>query len=288
MTEPQHGAGRPMSAIRLGISSAEAVLVWTGAEFVPDQGPPGLVRVADSWLVDDGHARAVDQHYARFAAGCRRQCRLADAEIWAFLGAVPGIVPRHGRWFPRVDCVEDAGGQHRLLARRRRAPLPSDTVILTCMGRGDPRACPAVKGPDLEKLAALRRTAQAAGAGEAVLVDADGAVIEGALSSIVWWRGDCLCLPDDSVVTLDSVTRRLIVSLAGDLGVQVRAERASLESLDGLEIWTLSALHGIRPVVGWRHPEVAVAPPDPVRSAMWRCRLAELIRPFGQSDATIG
>jgi branched-subunit amino acid aminotransferase/4-amino-4-deoxychorismate lyase len=145
--------------------------------------------------------------------------------------------------------------------------------------RGDPRRRPRVKGPDLAMLAALRESASRIGAGEVVLLTNAGLVIEGALSAVVWWRDDVLCVPDQSLATLDSVTRGLLTALALSRGLQVRPERATPESLDGLEVWSLSALHGIRPVTGWLHPESAPRLRPPRRAAAWQADLLALARP---------
>jgi branched-subunit amino acid aminotransferase/4-amino-4-deoxychorismate lyase len=89
------------------------------------------------------------------------------------------------------------------------------------------------------------------GADEAILLNSKGEIAEGALSSLVWWRGDVLYAPDDTIPWLPSVTRQLVLEVANQSGVEVRLEAAKPESLIGCEVWLLGALHGIRVVTEW-------------------------------------
>jgi branched-subunit amino acid aminotransferase/4-amino-4-deoxychorismate lyase len=124
----------------------------------------------------------------------------------------------------------------------------------------------------------LRCCAEQLGAGEALITTHDGIVVEGALSAVVWWQGGTLCVPDPKLPVLDSVTRRLVLALAEASGTPVEAVRARLPDLDGCEVWTLSALHGIRPVTGWLDCELRAGPAS--RSASWRQRLGSLATPI--------
>jgi len=97
----------------------------------------------------------------------------------------------------------------------------------------------------------LRRKAQLHGADEAVLLDGAGHVIEGALSALVWWRGDVLCAPDDRTTWLPSITREEVFAIAASMGIQTRLEHAKPADLVGLEVWALSSLQAIRVVNNW-------------------------------------
>jgi branched-subunit amino acid aminotransferase/4-amino-4-deoxychorismate lyase len=97
----------------------------------------------------------------------------------------------------------------------------------------------------------LRRKAKLHGADEAVLLTPTGFVNEGALSSIVWWRGDVLCsTPFEGAKWLPSITRDLVFNLANDMGKETKLEFATPESLFGTEVWVLSSLQGIKPASG--------------------------------------
>ncbi len=168
---------------------------------------------ADSWLVVDGRVRAVDRHWARFAATCGEHGVGPDA-VAALRAQVDGAVPAEGRWFPRVELRADG----ELAVRVRPAPPREPTVVAWIADVADPRRSPRRKGPDLERLAALRERAAAHGAGEAVLCDADGRLLEGAFTSLLWWEGETLCVVRDDAPILPGVTRALLVDLARERG----------------------------------------------------------------------
>lgn len=124
-------------------------------------------------------------------------------------------------------------------------------VILWTFPDADPRQNPAVKGPDLSLGMQMRRNAKMHGADEAVLLSESGFVLEGALSSLVWWRGDTLCSSSDDLPWLPSVTRQEVFAIATQMGFSTRTEKVKPADLVGLEIWALSSLQGIRVVADW-------------------------------------
>jgi branched-subunit amino acid aminotransferase/4-amino-4-deoxychorismate lyase len=201
---------------------------------------------ADSWLVVDGRVRAVERHWARFAATCGEHGVGPDA-VAALRAQVDGAVPAEGRWFPRVELRADG----ELAVRVRPAPPREPTVVAWLADVPDPRRFPRRKGPDLERLAALRERAAAHGAGEAVLCDADGHLLEGAFTSLLWWEGETLCVVPDDAPILPGVTRALLVELARERGTPVAQRRPAPQELANCETWLVSALHGIRAVGRW-------------------------------------
>lgn len=178
-----------------------ARFVWTGDRLAPDDTAAEAVDllVADSWLVADGRVRGFAEHRARFAASCESEAGLARAEVQAFMDACPERMPDAGRWFPRVECTPD----RRLLLRVRAAPPLSTSVVLRPHPGPDPRLRPRIKGPDLAALIEVRHAAERVGADEAVLRTPDGIVTEGALSALLWWRGDALCRPEPDLPILE-------------------------------------------------------------------------------------
>ncbi|HEX6697234.1 MAG TPA: aminotransferase class IV [Solirubrobacteraceae bacterium] len=201
---------------------------------------------ADSWLVDDGRVRAVQRHWARFEATCREHGTAPDA-LARLRADVARAVPPHGRWFPRVELRADG----ELAFRVRAAPPREPTVVAWVADVADPRRAPRHKGPDLERLAALRERAAEHGAGEALLSDADGRLVEGAFTSLLWWEGETLlAVPDDAPI-LPGVTRALLLELARDGGTPVAWRRPRPRELAERETWLVGALHGIRVVTNW-------------------------------------
>jgi branched-subunit amino acid aminotransferase/4-amino-4-deoxychorismate lyase len=212
------------------------------------------MRAADSWLVVDGHARAVDRHWARFSAAC-------GLDLTKFRAEVERAIPASGRWFPRVELHDD--GQ---LAFHVRPAPPREPTVTAWVADEDPRHHPRIKGPDLERLAALRRRAAAHQAGEAVIADSEGRLLEGAYTSLLWWEGETLCAVPDDAPILPGITRALLIELADE----VELRRPTPQDLAGRETWLVSALHGIRAVTRW------VGGPEPGearRAATWQRRL---------------
>jgi branched-subunit amino acid aminotransferase/4-amino-4-deoxychorismate lyase len=158
----------------------------------------------------------------------------------------------------------------------RPAPPREPTVVAWEPAVPDPRRAPRRKGPDLERLGRLREEAARHGAGEALLADADGRLLEGAYTSLLWWEDDVLCTVPDDAPILDGVTRRLLLDLAGRSGEAVGVRRPAPGELAGREVWLTSALHGIRAVTGWSRGATAG---EARRAEAWQVRLDALAVP---------
>jgi branched-subunit amino acid aminotransferase/4-amino-4-deoxychorismate lyase len=224
---------------------------------------------ADSWLVADGRARAVERHWARFAATCGEH-GVAPGELAAFRAEVELALPSKGRWFPRVELRADG----ELVLALRPAPPREPTVVAWVADVPDPRVAPRRKGPDLERLGALRERAAVHGAGEAVIADADGRLLEGAYTSLLWWEGETLwAVPDDAPI-LPGITRELVIELADARDTPVARRRPRPHELAGRETWLVSALHGIRAVTRWAGGDVPANGAS--RAGAWQRLLEEL------------
>lgn len=253
---------------------------WRGEALEPvDTCETGEVAVvaADSWLVVDGRVLALDLHRTRFLEALPAEWRDRGEE---FFDAAVAAIPRQGEWFPRVD-LRGEGDRLELQLRMRPAPERTRSVVVATHRGPDPRREPNVKGPDLATMLRLRTEAQQRGAGEAILVSPEGYLVEGAYSGLAWWRGDLLCFPAHDLDRVDSVTARTLETLASALGVEVLHEHVTASELDGHEVWTLSALQGIRIVTQWVDgPQLAELPG---RLDLWRRRLESLRRPLPEA-----
>ncbi len=241
------------------------------------------VEAVDSWLVTEGTALGLDLHRTRFMTSIPRG-RYLQLDPAAFWDAVLAIIPDDGDWFPRVELHSRLGGP-RLIYRHRTAPERTRSVVVATHRGKDPRKVPGVKGPDLERLQKVRTEVQPLGAQEAVVLNDDGYVVEGAVSALLWWRGDILFGPPASFRRVDSVTARTVLTIAAALGVETHEEAVTPPELDGTEVWALNALHGIRIVTSWIDgPAMAELPG---RLQQWRDRLDALRRPIhGRSEET--
>ena len=204
------------------------------------------LRAADSWLVVDGRVRAVERHWTRFSAACGEH-GVGPEALASFRARAERAVPAHGRWFPRIELREDC----ELAVLVRPAPPREPTVVAWVADVPDPRVVPRRKGPDLERLGAMRERAAAHGAGEAVIADADGRLLEGAYTSLLWWEWETLCAVPDDAPILPGITRALLLELASDRRTPVMLRRPAPRELADRETWLVSALHGIRVVTAW-------------------------------------
>lgn len=262
-------------------------LLWTGHDWatadVPGRmpGPKGAL-VVDSFLADDGRVRDLEQHLERFTRSCLAFGLIQDpAGLSRFLAAARRAVPAEGRWFPRLEA--HPGPEVRLVCWIREAPPASTQTRLWVLPGPDPRRLPRFKGPDLALLGTLREQARRHHADDCLLSAADGTVLEAGHSALLWWRGDVLCHPYPDLPILPSVTARRVLARARALGFTVCAERCTWSGLLDAEVWAVNALHGIRPVVGWRIPggDPVVAPPEAGRLARFggEARVTDTARP---------
>lgn len=244
----------------------------------------GSLLVADSWLVSAGHTLALSLHQDRFISAVRQaegafaNTKLQLDDFWR--SAIEGV-PRDGDWFPRSE-LQLNNGLPGLFLRLRPAPQRTRSVTVATHRGLDPRTTPLTKGPDLLSLALIRRLAAEEGAEEAIIVSPAGWVVEGAYSSLLWWRGNVLCAPSLELERIDSVTARTVLALATALGTEIYYESVTPAELDGCEIWAVSALHGIRIVTAWIDgPSPAE---EPGRLELWRRRLSKLVQPLPNRD----
>jgi branched-subunit amino acid aminotransferase/4-amino-4-deoxychorismate lyase len=213
------------------------------------------LTVADSFLVRSGRVRALERHFARFQSSI--QDEQIQAELPAFFESLKALIPLEGDWFPRMEYRDQLPEGERLVFRIREAPERTESLTLWTSDEPDPRKQYQIKGPDLSIGQQIRRRANLSGADEAVLLSESGHIADGALSAIVWWRGEVLCGPDESTNWLPSITRDLVFELANQAGYQTMTERARPTDLAGCEVWSLSSLQGIRYATAWGEIELA-------------------------------
>jgi branched-subunit amino acid aminotransferase/4-amino-4-deoxychorismate lyase len=231
------------------------------------------LAVADSFLVENGAMRGRKLHEQRFTVGVAAMAPEYLRSLSSFFEQAFALVPRTGRWWPRFELHLGSSSPNQLFLRLRPAPEPLGQAVIWTLPEPDPRVNQNIKGPDLSLGQQLRRKAKMNGADEAVLLDAKGRISEGALSSLLWWRGEVLCAPSDSIAWLPSVTRSLVLEIAKQCETEVRFEEALPESLIGCEVWLLSALNGIRPVSEWVNLGGPVGEPTHLEAFAKRLRL---------------
>lgn len=218
----------------------------------------GGTLVADSWLVDQGQAVAVELHRERFIASCQ-DSGVDGSLVRSFFRAVLDQIPREGTWFPRVELVATPGGP-TLRYRERVAPERLETAVVK-VSEVDPRTQPMTKGPDLEALLALRAQVAPSGANEALIQTDSGILVEGAYSTLMMWPPgrDQMVVVEASLPRIPSVTESVLRDVATERGIPVSEREIKTADLAGWSVWVISALHGIRLVTNFiEGPPLAV------------------------------
>ncbi|MFG2823429.1 branched-chain amino acid transaminase [Kitasatospora sp. NPDC048365] len=141
--------------------------------------------------------------------------------------------------------------------------------------RNDPNSVPpAAKGTGPYLNSALaRREATDAGYDEALLLASDGSVSECSAENVFTVRGGVLRTPPASAGALEGITQDTVLTLARDLGVEVRVEsllRSDLYAAD--EVFVCGTAAGVVPVASLDDRELPSAEGDLTK------RLAELYR----------
>lgn len=244
---------------------AEATYVFDGSHLHLVDVYEHPIQVADSFLVNEGRVRSLDKHKARFNSSVEK---LSTLDLDAFWAEAIKLISREGQVFPRIELSGD-----NLVLRLREPAEYKPTVTLWTSDEADSRIDPTTKGPDLAYGASLRRKSNLYGADEAIFLSPEGFVVEGALSSLVWWQNDILYAPDDTTHWLPSVTRMEVFELANQAGYQTETTQVEPSDLIGLELWLLSSLSGIRPVVEWVNLGGAVGPQKHLESFQRRLKL---------------
>lgn len=210
-------------------------LVWDGATLV-EGALESTPTVVDSYLAKDHRVVRWDLHEQRFATS-------VDVDPWDFLHAVREAIPRQGSWFPKIEWH----GDDLFAVHIRPAPPLRKAPSLWLSEDPDPRTQPTIKGPDLDVLAHLRSRANDNGCDDALLISADGFILEAANATVVFWAD-----PQTVIVprgdALPSVTLAATIPLWEKAGITLRYQ--NIRHI-GFPAWCGSSLHGWTLVVSW-------------------------------------
>lgn len=98
-------------------------------------------------------------------------------------------------------------------------------------------------------MAATRR-ALSEGFEDALLLTADGVILEGPTFSVGWVVDGALETPNLDLGILDSITRRVVLGIAGEHGIEVREGSWGIDRLDAAsEVMAWSTIREVQPVV---------------------------------------
>jgi 4-amino-4-deoxychorismate lyase len=133
------------------------------------------------------------------------------------------------------------------------------------------RALAGAKSTSYAENMAAQSDAASRGADDALLVEADGTVLE-APTSNVWFReGDRLLTPSLALPLLPGVTRAAIIMLAPQEGYAVEEGSFALERLLGAdEVFLSSSVREVAPVIAIDDVEIGAGSPGPAAAALQR------------------
>lgn len=132
-----------------------------------------------------------------------------------------------------------------------------------------------VKSGSWMALASAARKARAAGAWEAIRLDAQGRLCEGAASNLFWIRDRALETPARTLGILNGIIRTKLIQLAPALGLTVREldNPAPARAMEAQEVLITNSLWEILPVVRWSGQPVGNGVPG-----SWAARLRSELR----------
>jgi branched-chain amino acid aminotransferase len=157
-----------------------------------------------------------------------------------------------------------------LVGPPRRAWIEGLKVAVVGVRRAAPEAIdPSAKtGAHLPNVLAVRE-ARAAGAHEALLLDARGAVTEGSSSNVFAVRGGRVLTPPLAAGILEGVTRGLVLRIAGEIGIAAEEAPLRPEDLEGAdEVFITSTVREIVPVTRVGDIAVGSGRPGPVTARL--------------------
>lgn len=119
-------------------------------------------------------------------------------------------------------------------------------------------------GNYLASVLALREAAER-GAAEALIVDGDGKVVEGASSNVFFVRAGVLTTPPESAGILPGITRAGLLSAAQELGIEVHFQAPSVEELQSAdEVFISSSIREVLAVVEVDSVSIGSGRPGPL------------------------
>jgi len=190
--------------------------------------------LADSFLFRAGKVRAWREHKNRFFHDLRQFDQNLASQLDAFYLECASELADEYEAFPRFELVNDS-----LWLRVRPVPVIAETttaVTTTQEFRNASR-----KGPNIGVYGALNAEHQC----ETIRLSANGSVLEGVTSSLLWWRDDNLhYAPKTDRVT--STTEQFLLNAAMLRNIESTPEILTPKELINFETWVVNALHGIR------------------------------------------
>ncbi|MBW3657840.1 MAG: aminotransferase class IV [Actinobacteria bacterium] len=279
--------------------------VWIDGDLVPagearvsvyDRGFRLGEGVFETFRAYGGHVFRRDAHLARAVRGAsflgfeldvdelaRAVSRTAEANLPAHDGAdsVVRLTATPGRLDPEAPFPGRPVGGPTVVVTSH--PLALDPRVhrdgVTATSVPWARELPDVKAVSYLAATVAREHARARGADEALLTDADGAVLEGSGSNVFAVLAGVLVTPPASAGLLAGVTREVVLEVARAQGRQVEERSFAVAELTGAdEAFLTATTREVMPLVRVDDVPVGDGRPGPVTAALHEGYRAEVRR----------
>lgn len=178
-----------------------------------------------------------------------------------------------GNFYKRIVMMAEANCEKRCIARATLTAGSSDAGILPSMlvtgrrftyddkyergfslksygtSRGEKSLITGIKSMNYLENMLVRHRALKEGYDEALLLNNDDFVAEGAVSNILWINENCLFTPVPECGILPGITRRVMLDICDDYGIKTEQSNYCLKAVTGSEgAFLTNAAMGIMPV----------------------------------------
>lgn len=235
------------------------------------------------------------RHFRRLRASADRLGIAVPSSDDELLGQIRALLERAGEGESYVRIVVTRGvgtssydfdavaGPTIVMIQKGLAPVSEENytngirVSAVDVRRNHPRSLdPAMKSSNLLNNIQALRQAQAQGAEEAVLLNLDGFVAEGASTNVFMVEGGAVRTPPLSAGILPGITRQVVIELAAAAGLPLTEENLKLEDLLGAdEAFLSSTTREVMPIRQVDDAAIADGRPGPLT-----LRLLEAFRAY--------
>jgi branched-chain amino acid aminotransferase len=256
---------------------------WVDGELLP--GNRAVVRADDSAFregrgclttlrIVEGQPRFVDRHIARLQDGAKalRLGEVPEAKFRRAIGDLGKAALPDGEGVIRLQVSRDAdGATHLIGVARKLGKDPSEWwAIIVALPHDGASLADGMKVSSRLTLSLAAEDARAAGADEAVLLNAAGQLIEGANSNLfVVSRTGAVSTPPIASGAVAGIARTVALERIPEIA---QRDIAKSELLDAVELIAVNAVRGARPITRLDDRKVGDGRPGP-----WSVRLADAL-----------
>ena len=218
-----------------------------------DQGANLGLGVFDSLCGYDGVPFDFPKHYKRLVAGAER-IGLDAPTLESLYDALIGVMAKNefGQGRSRLRITLLAGAKHsNCIVTAAAVPQRStfSKVVVSTYRVNERSPLVGIKSTSYASNWLTYQEAQVSGADEAIMLNSQGMLCEGATSNLFLMKGETLFTPSLSSGCLPGVTRDTILEICEELVIAVRQQDLTLEDLQTCdEAFLTSSLREVQPV----------------------------------------